>query len=155
MLKEGTAAPDFEAELGNGERVRLADYRGQKNVVLYFYPKDFTSGCTREACIFRDNYAEVEQLDAVIVGVSADSADSHESFREKHQLPFGLIPDPEKRIIKLYDADGFLGFMTARVTYVIDKDGVVRAALRHDFSVSLHLPAVIDALRSIQGVAAS
>ena len=155
MLKEGTPAPEFEAELGNGERVRLADYRGQKNVVLYFYPKDFTSGCTREACIFRDNYAEVEELDAVIIGVSADSADSHDAFREKHQLPFGLIPDPEKRIIKLYEAGGFLGLMTARVTYVIDKDGVVRAAMRHDFSVSQHLPGVIDALRSIQDVPAS
>lgn len=154
MLKEGTAAPDFEAELENGDAFKLADYRGRKNVVLYFYPKDFTPGCTREACTFRDNYGEVEQYDAVIVGVSADSAESHQEFRQKHELPFPLIPDPDKRVIKLYDADGLFGLMTARATYVIDKAGVVRAALRHDFAVSRHLPEVLDALRAIEGVPA-
>ncbi|MEX0799754.1 MAG: peroxiredoxin [Dehalococcoidia bacterium] len=154
MLKEGTAAPDFEAELENGDAFKLADYRGRKNVVLYFYPRDFTPGCTREACTFRDNYAEVEKYDAVIVGVSADSAESHQEFRQKHELPFPLIPDPDKRVIKLYDADGLFGLMTARATYVIDKAGVIRAALRHDFVVSRHLPEVLDALRAIEGVPA-
>ncbi len=150
MLREGTVAPQFDATLDNGDVVRLSDYRGRKNVVLYFYPKDFTPGCTREACTFRDNYEEVEQYDAVIVGVSSDSAESHQAFREKHGLPFPLIPDPEKRIIELYQAAGLLGFLTARVTYVIDKEGVIRAALRHDFAVSRHLPEVLNALRSIQ-----
>ncbi len=152
MLKEGTPAPDFEAKLDNDAPFRLADYRGKKNVVLYFYPKDFTSGCTKEACAFRDNYEEVEQHNAVVVGVSSDQADSHQAFREKHNLPFPLIPDPEKQVIKLYDAGGFLGFITARVTYVIDKEGVIRAAFRHDFSISRHLTGVIEALRSIEGV---
>ncbi len=149
MLKEGTAAPEFEAQLDNGETFRLSDYRGRNHVVLYFYPKDFTPGCTREACAFRDNYADLEQHDAVIVGVSTDSADSHRAFRERHQLPFPLIPDPEKRIVRLYDADGFLGLTTARITYVIDKEGAIRAALRHDFAIGRHLPEVLDALRSL------
>jgi peroxiredoxin Q/BCP len=154
MLKEGTDAPQFEAQLDNGKTFKLADYRDRKNVVLYFYPRDFTPGCTREACAFRDNYAEVEQYDAVIVGVSADSAESHQRFRETHSLPFPLIPDPDKRIVKLYDSDGLFGLTTARVTYVIDKAGEIRAALRHDFAVGRHLPEVLDALRSIQAVPA-
>ena len=150
MLRKGPPAPDFEAVLDNGDTFRLSDYRGRKNVVLYFYPKDFTPGCTREACTFRDNYAEMEQYDAVIAGVSTDSAESHRSFREKHELPFPLIPDTEKRVVKLYKAQGFLGFITARVTYVIDKEGVIRAAFQHDFAIARHLPQVLDTLREIE-----
>ena len=155
MLREGTPAPDFEGALDDGSTFRLSELRGHKNVVLYFYPKDFTPGCTREACAFRDNYSDVEQHDAIIAGVSTDSVGSHQRFREHHELPFPLIADPEKRIVRLYDADGFLGITTARVTYVIDKEGVIRAALRHDFAVARHLPEVLDALESIQGAPAS
>jgi len=150
MLQTGIAAPEFEGPMDGEGVFRLADYKGTKNVVLYFYPKDFTPGCTREACTFRDNYADVEQYDAVIVGVSTDSTESHRSFREQHELPFPLVSDPNKRIVRLYDADGLLGFMTARVTYVIDKQCVIRAALRHDFAVGRHLPEVLDALRAIE-----
>ena len=155
MLKEGTAAPEIEAELGDGTRFALSDYRGKSNVVLYFYPKDFTPGCTREACSFRDNSADLEQLDAVVVGVSGDSAESHESFSAKHELPFPLIPDPEKKIIKQYEAIGFLGLTTARITYVIDKEGIIRRAIRHDLAIGRHLEDTVAALRSIQGVGAS
>lgn len=154
MLKEGTAAPDFEAQLDSGDTFRLRDHKGQKNVVLYFYPKDFTPGCTREACAFRDNYSDVEQHNAVIIGVSTDSADSHRAFRERHDLQFPLIPDPEKRVVKLYDADGFLGITTARITYVIDKEGTIRGALRHDFAIGRHLPEVLDTLQSINAAPA-
>lgn len=150
MLRTGVEAPQFEGAMDGQGSFRLMDYRGSKNVVLYFYPRDFTPGCTREACAFRDNYSEVEQYDAVIVGVSTDSADSHGRFRERHELPFPLVSDPDKRIIRLYDADGLLGLTTARVTYVIDKQGVIRAALRHDFQVGKHLPEVLDALRAIE-----
>ena len=153
MLREGTRAPDFEGATDGEVVFRLGDYKGRKNVVLYFYPKDFTPGCTREACTFRDNYSEVEQYDAVIVGVSTDSPESHRSFRERHELPFPLVSDPGKQIVRLYDADGLLGLTTARVTYVIDKEGVIRAALRHDFAVGRHLPEVLDALRSIEPAA--
>lgn len=155
MLKEGTTAPEIEGTLDSGEPFKLTDYRGQKNVVLYFYPKDFTPGCTREACAFRDNYEDVERHDAVIVGVSADSVDSHKSFREKHELPFPLIADPEKRIVKQYEAVGFLGLTTARITYVIDKQGTIRRALRHDFAIGKHLPEVLDALKAIEAAPAS
>ncbi len=154
MLREGTPAPAFDAALDNGDTFRLSDHRGRNNIVLYFYPKDFTPGCTSEACAFRDNYTEIEQYDAVIVGVSTDSAESHQAFKEKYGLPFPLIPDPQKRIVGLYQANGFLGFITARVTYVIDKEGVIRAAFQHDFAVGRHLPQVLDALRSIHSVPA-
>ncbi len=150
MLKEGTAAPSFEGPTDGEGTFRLADYKGNKNVVLYFYPKDFTMGCTREACAFRDNYADVEQYDAVLVGVSTDSTDSHARFRDHHQLPFPLVSDPDKQIVRQYDAEGLLGFMTARITYVIDKAGVIRAAFRHELAIGRHLADVLDALRSLE-----
>lgn len=152
MLKAGTPAPDFTATLDDGSEFDLAGFRGSKNVVLYFYPKDFTAGCTKEACAFRDNYDEIGQHNAIIVGVSADDEASHEGFREKHGLPFQLIADPEKRVIDLYDARGMFG-MTARVTYVIDAEGTIRAALRHELLIGRHVPAVVKALEEIEASA--
>jgi peroxiredoxin Q/BCP len=149
MLKAGTPAPDFTATLDDGSEFHLASFRGSKNVVLYFYPKDFTAGCTKEACAFRDNYDEIGQHNAIIVGISADDQASHEGFRTKHGLPFQLIADPERRVIGLYDARGMLG-MTARVTYVIDTEGVIRAALRHELLIGRHVPSVVRALEEIE-----
>lgn len=156
MLKEGMPAPDFEAPTDDGGTFRLSDYKGKQPVVLYFYPKDFTMGCTREACNFRDNYEELQKRNAVLIGVSADSAESHQSFREEHGLPFPLIPDPDKRIIELYDVGAaFLGFATARVTYVIDTAGVIRATVRHDLFIAKHLTEVLNALGSMASPAAN
>ena len=154
MLKEGTTAPDFEGTLDDGSTFRLADYKGQKNVVLYFYPKDFTPGCTREACNFRDEAEVIDMRDAVVVGVSADTAESHRAFKEQHNLLFPLVADSDKRIIKLYKAEGLLGLMTARVTYVIDKEGTVRRAFRHDFNIGKHLKDTLDALEAVESVSA-
>ena len=152
MLKEGTAAPDFEGTLDDGSTFRLADYKGRKNVVLYFYPKDFTPGCTREACSFRDESETLEGHDAVVVGVSTDTAESHKSFKEQHKLPFPLVADPDKRIIKLYEAQGLLGMITARVTYVIDKEGTIRRAFRHDLNIGKHLKDTLSALEAVESV---
>jgi len=146
MLKPGTPAPDFTATLDDGSTFRLADCRGRKNVVLYFYPKDFTPGCTAEACSFRDNYGAIAAYDAIIIGVSGDPADRHAAFRETHALPFPLIADPDGKLRELYDARGWIPWMPPRVTYVIDKEGVIRAALRHDFRVTAHVPEVLEAL---------
>ncbi len=153
MLREGTTAPEIEADLGDGTRFVLSGYQGKSNVVLYFYPKDFTPGCTKEACSFRDSSADLEKLDAVVVGVSGDSAESHESFRDEFELTFPLIPDPDKEIIRHYDALGFLGLMTARVTYVIDKQGVIRRAIQHDLAIGRHLTDAVAALEEIQASA--
>ena len=149
MLRTGNPAPDFTARLDDGTEFTLSSYRGKKHVVLYFYPKDFTPGCTAEACSFRDNYGRISAYDAIIVGVSADSSDSHTSFKEKHELPFPLASDPDGKLRDLYDAKGWIPWMPPRVTYVIDKEGVIRAAVRHDFRVTAHVPEVVEALEKL------
>ena len=153
MLKIGAAAPDFEAPLDDGGTFRLADRRGKSNIVLYFYPKDETPGCVREACGFRDVYAEIERAGATVIGVSTDTAESHRAFRAHHGLPFPLVSDVEKRISELYEARGLFGLMMARITYVIDREGMIRAAFRHDPAISGHVRDVLAALRKIEGPA--
>ena len=130
MLQEGTRAPDFALEASGGEQVSLSDYRGQ-TVVLYFYPKDDTPGCTTEACNFRDDYSEIIAAGAVVLGVSPDSVKSHDRFKNKYELPFPLLSDPEHKVAELYGAWGekkmfgrtYMGII--RSTYVIDEQGVI------------------------------
>ncbi len=150
MLKPGTPAPDFTATLDDGTLFRLADERGKRHVVLYFYPKDFTPGCTAQACSFRDNYDAIRAKGALVIGVSADDADSHARFRERHDLPFPLVADTDGRLRELYDVKGRLPFLQPRVTYVIDKEGIIRAALRHDLRVGAHVPEVLEALERLE-----
>jgi peroxiredoxin Q/BCP len=149
MLKTQAAAPDFEATLDNGETFRLSAMRGDKHVVLYFYPRDFSRGCTAQACSFRDNYAELRDYDAVIVGVSGDSAESHREFREVHRLPFPIISDPDGRLRDLYEVTSAISLLRPRITYVIDKAGIIRAAFRHDVAIGRHLDDTLAALRQI------
>jgi peroxiredoxin Q/BCP len=154
MLSVGTVAPDFSATLDDGTPFRLSDQRGLTNVVLYFYPKAFTGGCTAEACAFRDNYDAISDYDAMIIGVSPDSIDSQSRFREKYSLGFPLIGDPSKDLLRTYDTLGFMGLVRQRVTYVIDKAGVIRAAFRHEVAIGRHVNDVLDALRLIEPKAA-
>lgn len=129
-LKEGDAAPAFSAETQSGERVSLKELKG-KPVVLYFYPKDDTPGCTKEACAFRDAYADFEKAGAVVLGVSTDPVKSHKKFAEKFSLPFPLLADDEKRIVEAYGVWGEKSFMgrkymgTHRVTFLIGRDGKI------------------------------
>jgi peroxiredoxin Q/BCP len=153
MLNVGTAAPQFTATLDDGSTFDLASFLGAKNVVLYFYPKDFTGGCTAQACSFRDNYSLVGQYDAVLFGISGDGEASHSKFRDKHDLPFPLIADPGRKVHRLYEAVGLLPFITPRITYVIDRAGVIRDAIRHDFRVKEHVPEVLAALQAIENAA--
>jgi peroxiredoxin Q/BCP len=120
MLDKGTKAPSFITKDQNNKVVSLIDFLGQY-VVLYFYPKDDTAGCTKEACSIRDSY-EVFKKYAVVLGVSADSVESHKKFEEKYQLPFILLADTSKEIIKKYGADGPF---TRRITYLIDPTGII------------------------------
>ena len=149
MLKIGTEAPDFEAPLDDGGAFRLSDWRGKSNVVLYFYPKDETPGCVREACGFRDIYADIEREGAAVIGVSTDTAERHRAFRAHHGLPFPLVADVDKRVSELYEARGLFGLMTARITYVIDRAGIIRAAFRHEIAIGGHVRDVLAALRDI------
>lgn len=130
-LKEGDKAPDFTAKDQNGKSVSLSDYAG-KDVILYFYPKDDTPGCTAEACNFRDNYQALQQQGYVVIGVSTDDEKSHQKFSAKYDLPFTLISDDEKKIVEAYGVwveknmygKKYMG--TARKTFVIAKDGSIR-----------------------------
>jgi peroxiredoxin Q/BCP len=153
MLNTGDQAPDFEATLDDGSTFRLSDYGGKQNVVLYFYPKAGTRGCTKQACTFRDNYEAVSAYNAMIVGVSVDSVADQAGFKAEHDLGFPLVADADKRVTKLYDAMGMFGIFRARATYVIDTAGVIRAAFRHDLAIDRHLDDVLAALKEIEGAA--
>ena len=134
MLQKGTKAPWFEGTIETGETVSLADYKGKK-LVLYFYPKDSTPGCTAEACDLRDNYERFLALGYNVLGVSKDSTASHQKFIEKYQLPFHLIADTDTTILKAYEAwgekknYGKVTMGTLRTTYVIDEQGVIIDAI--------------------------
>ncbi|QHE51149.1 thioredoxin-dependent thiol peroxidase [Pontibacillus sp. HMF3514] len=127
-IELGKPAPDFELQASNGESVKLSDFRG-KNVVLYFYPKDMTPGCTTEACDFRDNHDSFAELDAVILGVSPDPVDRHKKFIDKHDLPFLLLADEDHSVAEEYGVwklkknfgKEYMGI--ERSTFVIDKEG--------------------------------
>lgn len=126
MLNVGEKAPDFALPTTTGDTFRLSEQRGRA-IVLYFYPKDDTPGCTTEACTFRDQYQDFQDLGAEVVGVSSDSEASHQKFTQKHRLPFPLLADAGGQVRKLYQVPrGYLGLLPGRVTFVIDKEGVVR-----------------------------
>ena len=130
-LKEGDVAPAFSAATNGGGIVSLANFKG-RNVILYFYPKDDTPGCTKEACGFRDHFAEFKRRGAVVLGVSTDSAKSHDRFVEKFRLPFTLLADEDKQIVEAYGVWGEKRFMgrkylgTHRVTFLIGLDGRIK-----------------------------
>ena len=126
MLAIGQTAPDFTLTATDGTPFRLSAQRG-RHLVLYFYPKDDTPGCTTQACSFRDQYADFLSLGADVVGISSDSAASHHKFTQKHQLPFPLLADEDGEVRKLYEVPrALLGLLPGRVTFLIDKDGVIR-----------------------------
>lgn len=125
MPKVGDKAPEIEAETYGGEKLRLSDFTGKKTVALYFYPKDNTPGCTKEACSMRDGIGELQELGVQVLGVSTDSVKSHESFRDKYNLNFPLLSDKDKNIIKSYGVESDHG-SAKRVTFLIDKSGVIR-----------------------------
>src|SRR5512136_1872116 len=133
-LKVGDHAPDFSLPNQSGDIVNLRDFVGKKIVVLYFYPKDFSSGCTAEACTFRDNYEVFKEAGAEVVGASSQSVDSHKRFALANMLPFTLLSDENGKVRELYGATSAFGLMAGRVTYVIDKKGIIR----HMFSSQLN-----------------
>ena len=134
MLETGVKAPDFTLSDQNGNAVSLSDFLGRKAVV-YFYPKDNTPGCTRQACAFAGSYAAFKNLDVVVIGISKDSAQSHAKFAAKHDLPFILLADPELEAIKAYDVwqekklYGMVSMGVVRTTYVIDENGMIEKAM--------------------------
>ena len=134
MLETGTKAPDFELPDQNGQIHRLSDYRGKK-VILYFYPKDNTPGCTRQACAFGESYEAFQAKNTVVIGISKDSTASHQRFAEKHHLPFILLSDPELQAIQAYGVwqekklYGKVSMGVVRSTYLIDEQGMIEKVM--------------------------
>ena len=150
MIEEGKPAPDFELKSDEGETVKLSSLRG-KPVVLYFYPKDDTAGCTKQACGIRDAYGEFQRAGAVVLGISPDDESSHAKFRAKYELPFTLLADTDHSVSEQYGVWGeksFAGrtyFGVKRSTFVIDADGTVKSVM-HDVKPATHADDVLAAL---------
>ncbi|MDK2909458.1 MAG: thioredoxin-dependent peroxiredoxin [Bacteroidales bacterium] len=140
-------APDFTATSYEGIVFTPSLYRGQKNIVLFFYPKDDSIGCTAEACAFRDSMPTFEIADTLVVGISPDSLESHKAFAKKHGITYPLLSDPEGKIRKLYQVPrDFLGLLPGRVTYVIDRNGIIRGVFRSAFQFKRHVEEALQML---------
>jgi len=145
---EGEPAPEFTLPSQIGDTpIRLSDFRGKQAVVLYFYPKDDTPGCTTEACSFRDHYEVLKSAGAEVVGVSSDDVHAHEAFAAKYRLPFTLLSDPDGSVRASYGVKRTLGLVDGRVTFVIDREGVVRHVFSSQIRPKKH---VEEALRIVQ-----
>jgi peroxiredoxin Q/BCP len=138
MLPTGTVAPEFKLPDDTGHERTLGELRADGPLILYFYPADFTPGCTKEACSLRDLHDEILGAGLRIVGVSPQDADSHRRFREQHSLPFTLLSDTDKRVARAYDVDGPLGIGVRRATYLIDRDGRIADAVLADLRIQRH-----------------
>ncbi|HEX4207559.1 MAG TPA: peroxiredoxin [Ktedonobacteraceae bacterium] len=146
-VQVGDAAPDFALPRQGGDIVALHDFVGKSSVVLYFYPKDNTPGCTSEACAFRDSYEIFKEQGAEVIGISSDSAKSHQQFAQQYRLPFILLSDENGAVRKRYGVPTTLGLLPGRVTYVIDQQGIVRHIFSSQFTPDKH---ITEALRILQ-----
>jgi peroxiredoxin Q/BCP len=147
-LKVGDTAPDFEGQTSKDTQVRLRDYRGKRNVVLYFYPKDDTKGCTIEACSFRDKLQAIAHLWTEVVGVSVDTVETHKKFAEKNSLNFPLISDHDKQISKIYGVLSEDGSRAERMTFVINKEGKI-AKIFTNVDITKHTDEIVAALKQL------
>mgnify|MGYP006289330889 CR=1 FL=1 len=139
-MKKGERITAFSLPDQNGEEVCIDDYIGKQPLVIYFYPKDETPGCTKEACSFRDSMKDFEELNAKVIGISADSDESHKAFAENHNLNFTLLSDPDKKVRKLLNVPSdMFGFLDGRVTYVVDKEGIIRHIFKSQLNATRHV----------------
>ncbi|MBI4412537.1 MAG: peroxiredoxin [Deltaproteobacteria bacterium] len=148
-VKVGGLAPDFTLPDQEGKQIRLKDFLGKKNIVLYFYPKDETPGCTKEACAFRDSYEVFKTEEAEVIGVSSDATSSHLKFAAHHRLPFILLSDEGGKVRKLYGVASTMGVIPGRVTYVIDKKGIIRHVFSSQFNAVRHVEEALKILKSM------
>lgn len=150
-IQVGDSVPEISAETQDGGQFTLSEFRGKQVVVLFFYPGDGTPVCTAEACAFRDSYEDFAKAGAVVIGISGDSNDSHRKFAADHRLPFLLASDPQGEVRKALGVPKTLGLFPGRVTYVIDKQGIVRLSFNSPFGASRH---VTEALQVVKQLAA-
>ncbi len=147
-LRVGDKAPVFKLMDQNGKEVAISDKIGKKAVVIYFYPKDFTSGCTMEAHEFRDMHEQFQKNGAEVIGVSSDSVEIHKKFAEEHELPFTLLSDPDEKVRDMYGAWG-IAHTPGRVTYLIDKNGIIRMVFSSQIQPRKHIS---EALRTLEEI---
>lgn len=148
-MKVGDKAPDFTLQAQDGRMISLHDYAGRKNVVIYFYPKDFTVGCTAETKAFSDSYDDLLRLGAEVIGISTGSTESHGSFAEECGAKFPMLADDGGRVRESYGAKGSFGIIPGRVTFVVDKHGTVRHVFSSQIRPKQHISEAIDALGSL------
>lgn len=149
-IQAGDKAPDFTLPSQTGESVRLSDRLGERSVVLYFYPKDETRGCTAEACAFRDSYEVFADAGAEVIGISSDSVDKHAAFADHHKLPFTLLSDKGGAVRKNYGVPAALGLLPGRVTYVIDRTGTVRHVFNSMTNIGGHIDDALTVVKKLQ-----
>ncbi len=148
-ISVGDRAPEFSMTSHTGEPIRLSDFRDDKVVVLFFYPKDGTPVCTKEACAFRDSYEQFSEAGAQVIGVSSSGEASHQAFAARHALPFPLISDRDGALRKAFGVPKTLGFLPGRVTYVIDKQGIVRLVFSAQMTADRHVTEALDMVRQL------
>ncbi len=149
IVKVGDVAPDFTLNDQFGLPVSLRDFIGKKPVVLYFYPKDFSMGCTKEACAFRDSYEAFKELGAEVIGVSTASSGRHGEFAKAYSLPFRLLADESGKVRELYGVPSSLGLIPGRVTYIIDRSGIVRYVFNSQLNPEKHVEEALRILRTL------
>jgi peroxiredoxin Q/BCP len=149
-VQVGDQAPDFTLPNGAGEHISLKDFIGKSNIVLYFYPADNTAGCTAEACAFRDSYEAFKDAGAEVIGVSSNSEKSHQQFASKNRLPFILLSDTRGEVRKRYGVPTTFGVLPGRVTYVIDRQGIVRHVFVNQFLATKHIPEALKVLETLR-----
>ncbi|MBM3940035.1 MAG: peroxiredoxin [SAR202 cluster bacterium] len=152
MLKVHTPAPPFSGTLTDGTAFDLASERGRRHVVLYFFPKAFTPGCTKETCRFRDGHDAVTRSGALVLGISGDDIATLRRFRDQYGAPFQFMSDHGKRVARSYDVRRTLGLGTSRVTYVVGADGLIHLAHHDEFRMNSHLDAVLATLEGLPAV---
>jgi peroxiredoxin Q/BCP len=148
-LAVGDPAPSFTLNDQRGKPVSLADFAGRKNVVVYFYPKDDTPGCTKESCTFRDQYTAFTDAGAEVLGISSDSEQSHQAFAQKYRLPFPLLADTSGAVRKSFQVPKSLGVLPGRVTFVIDKKGIIRHVFSSQLNPTKHVDEAIQVLKTL------
>jgi peroxiredoxin Q/BCP len=148
QIKVGDQAPDFSIPDQNGKMIQLSNFKG-KPIVLYFYPKDETPGCTKEACSFRDAYEDFKKVGAEVIGISSDDAQSHKNFAAHHRLPFVLLSDEGGKVRKEFGVPSSLGFLPGRVTYVIDGKGVVRNIFSSQINIQKHISEALEVIKKM------
>jgi len=148
-LEVGDSVPDFTATASDGQKISLSDFVGKQAVVVFFYPKDNSLICTQEACSFRDHYEDFVRLGAAVIGISGDSNESHRSFAAAHHLPYRLIADENGELRQLFGVPNSLFVLPGRVTYVIDREGIIRLKFNSQLFGSQHMQEALDSVRKI------